>query len=54
MDRKIVCLALGTVLFALSFQAGAQQPKKILRIGLHSCALWPSARSVKPTSDCLF
>jgi len=36
MDRKVICLALGTVLFAPSFQAEAQQAKKIPRIGFLS------------------
>ena len=33
MDRKIICLALGTVLCALSSSADAQQPKQLPRVG---------------------
>src|SRR5215472_985357 len=33
MDRKVVCLALGTVLLALNSSTEAQQPKKVFRIG---------------------
>jgi len=33
MSKKIFCLALGTMLLALSFPAEAQQPKKVPRIG---------------------
>ena len=33
MSKKIACLAVGSLLFALSYSASAQQPKKISRIG---------------------
>ena len=33
MDRKVICLALGTVLCALSSSADAQQPKQLPRVG---------------------
>jgi putative ABC transport system substrate-binding protein len=33
MSKKIVSVALGAMLLALPFQAGAQQPKKVWRIG---------------------
>ena len=33
MDRKVICLALGTVLCALSYSADAQQPKQLPRVG---------------------
>jgi hypothetical protein len=33
MSKKIFCLALSAVFFALSFSADAQQPKKVPRIG---------------------
>src|SRR5215471_9276770 len=33
MTRKIIVLALSAMLFALSFSAEAQQPKKVARIG---------------------
>ena len=36
MKKKISLLALGALLFALSFPADAQQPKKVARIGLIS------------------
>jgi ABC-type uncharacterized transport system substrate-binding protein len=48
MNRKIAAVALSTMLFALSFPAGAQQPTKMPRLGL----LWngfPSAAS--PLAD---
>jgi putative ABC transport system substrate-binding protein len=32
-NKKIICLALGAMLLALSFPAQAQQPKKIAKIG---------------------
>src|SRR5262245_11321661 len=34
MSRKMVCVALVTLLFAVSFHAEAQQPKKVPRIGV--------------------
>src|SRR6266542_2724398 len=34
MSRKIIGLALGAMLFALSVPAQAQQPKKVPRIGI--------------------
>jgi hypothetical protein len=34
MDRKITVLALCAMLLALNFPAQAQQPKKVLRIGI--------------------
>ena len=34
MDKKVICLALGAMLLALSFPAEAQQAKKVPRIGL--------------------
>jgi len=43
MNRKIFCLALGTLLLALCFAAEAQQPKKVYRIGYLT--------SLAPTSD---
>jgi putative ABC transport system substrate-binding protein len=33
MHKKLLCLALGGMLFAVSFSASAQQPKKVTRIG---------------------
>ena len=33
MKKNVFCIALGTMLFALCVSAGAQQPKKVLRIG---------------------
>jgi putative ABC transport system substrate-binding protein len=33
MKKKITALALGAMLFAISFSASAQQPKKVPRIG---------------------
>ena len=33
MSKKVMCVALGAMLFALSFPAEAQQPAKIPRIG---------------------
>jgi hypothetical protein len=33
MKRKIIGLTLSAMLFALSYSASAQQPKKIFRIG---------------------
>ena len=33
MSKKVPCLALGAMLFALCFPAQAQQPTKVLRIG---------------------
>ena len=33
MSKQVICLALGALLFALSFPAEAQQPKKVPRIG---------------------
>jgi len=36
MSKKIICLALGAMLLALSFPADAQQPKKVPRIGFLS------------------
>jgi hypothetical protein len=33
MKKKIIGFALGALLFALSFPAEAQQPKKVTRIG---------------------
>ena len=39
MSKKIICLALGALLLALSFPAEAQQPKKVHRIGyLHAAS----------------
>ena len=43
MDRKVVCLALSTVLLALSSSAEAQQPKKIPRIGYIAARSGPEA-----------
>ena len=34
MNKKVICLALGAMLLALSFPAEAQQPKKVPRIGI--------------------
>jgi putative ABC transport system substrate-binding protein len=33
MSKKVICLALGAMLFALSYSASAQQPGKVPRIG---------------------
>jgi putative ABC transport system substrate-binding protein len=33
MNKKVICVALGAMLFALSFPSHAQQPKKVPRIG---------------------
>jgi ABC-type uncharacterized transport system substrate-binding protein len=33
MNKKVICLVLCAMLFALSYSASAQQPKKVLRIG---------------------
>jgi putative ABC transport system substrate-binding protein len=46
MNRKIIALALGALLFALSVSAGAQQPVKIHRIAYLSSAS-PSAGSYR-------
>src|SRR5687767_13807147 len=49
MSKAIVCLTLCAMLFALSFTADAQQPKKVARIGFLSpvcpsaTALWHEA-----------
>jgi hypothetical protein len=34
MRKKAICLALSTMLFAISFPVLAQQPKKLHRIGI--------------------
>src|SRR3989338_7846692 len=34
MTKKFICLALGALLLALSFPVEAQQPKKLIRIGM--------------------
>jgi putative ABC transport system substrate-binding protein len=36
MSRKVICLAIGVIILALSFSAEAQQAKKIARIGVLS------------------
>ena len=38
MSKKILCIALCAMLFALCFSAEAQQPKKVPRIGYLSIA----------------
>ena len=44
MNKKILCISLCAVLFALSFPARAQQPTKVPRIGYLSLAAKPSVR----------
>jgi ABC-type uncharacterized transport system substrate-binding protein len=46
MSKKIFCLALGVMLFALSFPAAAQQPKKVPLIGYLSL-LDPAGESTR-------
>jgi putative ABC transport system substrate-binding protein len=46
MTNKIFCIALGTMLFALSLSANAQQPKNVPRIGFLS-SLSPSSISAR-------
>jgi hypothetical protein len=36
MTKHIFALSLGAMLFALSYSASAQQPKKVLRVGFLS------------------
>ena len=47
MNRKVVCLALYALLFALCVSARAQQPKKVARVGYLSSGdpAFESARS---------
>ncbi len=45
MNRKIFCLALCALLLALTFQAEAQQPKKVARIGMLTASSASSQRS---------
>jgi putative ABC transport system substrate-binding protein len=45
MSKKVICVALGAMLLALSFPADAQQAKKIPRVGFlwDSPAVFPDA-----------
>ncbi len=51
MSKKINCLALGAMLFALSFSAEAQQPAKVWRIGYVTSGGTPS--SLEPLQQAL-
>jgi putative ABC transport system substrate-binding protein len=46
MSKKVICVALGAMLLALSFPVDAQQPNKVLRIGYLS-SLSPSSESTR-------
>jgi putative tryptophan/tyrosine transport system substrate-binding protein len=51
MKSRIVILALGAMLFALCFPAGAQQPKKIPRVGFLSVQVNPTPATPNPLAD---
>ena len=48
MNKKIFCLALCALLFALSFSVEAQQTKKVARIGYLGNTASTSASDMKP------